>query len=232
MEKIEIDNVVIEFDRDRYSPTMVEALVSGNYEGAERRVLRQILTPGDRVFEVGSAIGVIAITCAKIVGSKNVIGFEANQSLIEDAQHNASLNSLDICYRNTILQNRVMWMGPGTKLDFYVSRDFWASSLAYDAAAVRKDQVETACFEDEIIRFGANCLVCDIEGGEVELLTFADLSCISKLVVEIHCNAAGRVNIYTMIRKLTFDGFQIDLDLSNFHTLVMHRGVTPPWSLS
>ena len=79
------------------------------------------------------------------------------------------------------------------------------------------------CFEDAIARHRANFLICDIEGGEVDLLLEADLTGISTILLETHYWATGVERASAMIRKLVYDGFDIDLGISGRHVTVMRR---------
>ena len=54
-----------------------QMLVRGDYEMPERRAVSQLLRKGDRVLEIGSCVGVVALTAAKIVGAENVLDLRA-----------------------------------------------------------------------------------------------------------------------------------------------------------
>ncbi len=133
------------------------------YEKEERHTLPYIGKPGDRVLEVGGAIGTVSMTCAKIVGAENIITFEANPKLVENARANFALNGLAITARAGVLQNRICWAGRDTTAPFYIQKDFWASSLANHPGTTETIQVPTYCFEREARDFRANMLICDIE---------------------------------------------------------------------
>lgn len=229
LEMVEIDGIKLRL-KPHYSAHMVSVLKAGNYEVAERNIVKQILQPGDRIIEVGSAVGFISMLCARQIGADNIRAFDANPILVNDARENCVLNGLSgIDFRNGVLQNNINWSGRGSTSTFHLDADFWASSLKPTATTVDHVEVESFCLEKEIIESGANVLVCDIEGGETELLTLADLGGIKKILLEIHIGQAGRYNIYQLIRKLNLEGFQTDFDLSNSHVLAMHRGLLAPW---
>ena len=93
----------------------------------------------------------------------------------------------------------------------------------HDKGILKKVQVPVFCLEDEIETHRANFLICDIEGGEVDLLMQADLRSIKKIIVETHYWAAGQRETDEMIRKLILDGFSIDLGLSGHHVTTLRR---------
>jgi FkbM family methyltransferase len=213
-------------DRKNYDPKIVDGILRGTYEGGERHVVPKILKTGDRVIEVGGAIGTVSMAIADVVGPQNVVCFEANPKLIEDAKRNFALNGLSIRFENAVLQNRICWAGEGSDVDFFIHKEYWASSLAKTPGTIGSVKVGTKCFETEARNFTANALVCDIEGGEIELLGSADLSGFNKILMEIHY-WAGREAINKMIRKLILDGFSIDFDNSFGSIVTMHRGLAP-----
>jgi FkbM family methyltransferase len=215
------------FAHPYYGQNIQNAILEGTYEGSERGVLPYLLEQGDRVLEVGSAIGVLGLTSASIIGAENVIGFEANPKLVADAKQNFALNNVDISVNAAVLQNRIIWGGPGSHLPFYVTEEFWGSSLQNPSGAVEVIQVPTLCFEEQIAAFRANVLVCDIEGGEIELLEQADLTGIDKILMEIHY-WAGRESVNRLLRKLIMTGFSINFDMSAYSIVTLHRGLSFP----
>ena len=112
-----------------------------------------------------------------------------------------------------------------THADFHVSKEFWASRLG---AGGQPDIVETVsipwrCLEDEITSFGANVIICDIEGGEVDLLAQADLSGVRLIILETHYWARGEKETDAMMRALILNGFSIHLENSGQGVSVLRR---------
>jgi hypothetical protein len=66
-------------------------------------------------------------------------------------------------------------------------------------------------------------MICDIEGGEVDLLTQADLAGINTIIIETHYRIVGKAPTDQLIRKLIIEGFSIDLENSFRHVLVLQR---------
>ena len=67
------------FIDDAYGETVRKALYTGLYEWQERVLVKKFLQPTDRVLEIGTAIGVVAMTAASIVGQHHVVSFDANR---------------------------------------------------------------------------------------------------------------------------------------------------------
>lgn len=221
---VEIAGLKIALDRDNYSDVMIKTLTLGSYEERERQILPHALAPGDRVLEVGGAIGVVTMLAARIVGAANVLTFDGNPRMVEDARRNFDLNGFhDIQVRNAILKNAASWKGPDETVDFFVSRNFWASGLTLRNSSVAKVQVPACSLEAVIAEHRANVLICDIEGGELELLPQADLSAIDTIMMEVHY-FAGEEATNRMVRRLIASGFSIDLAVSGDGVILLHRG--------
>jgi FkbM family methyltransferase len=227
-EDVSLGGFTVRINREKYAPVIVDQIISGGYESRERATLRQILVEGDRVLEVGTAIGAVSMTCASIVGQDNMITFEANPQMVADARRNFGLNGFSIKVTNCILQNRMLFEGEGTTYPFNVGVEFWASSIKKLGNVKESIRVPCLCFEDEATKFRANVLVCDIEGGEIDLLLGADLSGFEKIMMEIHY-WAGREDINRLMHKLVVSGFIVDFDFSADSVVVLHRGYKRPY---
>ena len=214
-------------DKDNYDARIVSAIDSGSYEQRERLLTETMVKPGDKVIEIGTAIGTVSMTAAAIVGAENVSTFDANPDIVADARENFQRNGLGgIRSHVGLLKNRRKIGPPGETADFHVSEAFWASRLELTdihADIVKTVAVPVFCLEDEIAAHGANVLICDIEGGEVDLLTEADLSTIDRIIIETHYWAVGEAPTDALVRKLIIDGFSINLELSSFQILVFRR---------
>lgn len=71
------------------------ALFSGGFEVAEVEFMRQLLKPGDIVFDVGANGGLFTIIAAKQVGdSGHVYAFEPGERELELLRHNIEINHL------------------------------------------------------------------------------------------------------------------------------------------
>ena len=215
-------------DEDNYSSTMINALNNGEYEGRERAIIKATVQPADRVLEIGTAVGAVTMTLALIVGPENVMTFDANPVMVADARRNFIANSLDEISANVgVIRNRGHWVEAERDIDFFVARDFWASRLdaSLETAGITSViKVPLVCLESLVSKHGINVLVCDIEGGEAELLTGADLSGIQLIIIETHYWACGRHKIDVMIRFLLQNGFNINLDHTGVHVVVLDRG--------
>jgi len=218
-------------DTEHYHPAVIEALDGGGYEHRERHLVSECVRAGDRVIEAGTAAGIVAMTAASIVGAQNVWTYEANPDIALDAQANFARNEMRAITSHVgILKNRRAMKGPGEMVPFYIDQIFVASRLNASENApgiVKTVQIPVFCLEDAIAAHKANVIICDIEGGEVELLRDADLSTIRLILMETHYWAAGEVATDAMISKLIADGFSLHLGYSGDHVIVLRRHPRP-----
>lgn len=203
-----------------YGREIGHALRVGSYEDRERGLVTGLLRPDDRVLEVGTAVGLVSMTAACLIGPDRVVTFDANPAMTADARANFARNGMHISAYCGALTPRSRF-APGARLAFYVSPQFWASRLVEEGEGTIS--VPTFCFEEERARANANVLICDIEGGEIDLLMEADLSGLRLVILETHVWAVGAARTDALIRKLVLDGFAIDLDVSGHGVAALRR---------
>ena len=224
---VDIDGFFVFIDTENYGSSVSTAIRKGSYESRERSLVQEVVRPNDRVLEIGTAIGVVTMTLASIVGDRNIVTFDANPDIVHDARENFRRNGFQfIDSKNGVLTNQKNYVLSELEADFYISKEFWASRLY--AGESRSDIVKTVkvpvfCLEREIALHGADTLVCDIEGGEVSLLAQAQLAGIKKIIMETHYWAVGMKETDELIRKLIVDGFSIDLYHSANHVIYLRR---------
>jgi FkbM family methyltransferase len=221
-ELIEIAGFRLIVERGRYSPAMVEALRASKYEGEEQKIAPQFIESTDRILEMGTAIGLITMIAARIVGCEHILTFDANQNMAEDARRNFALNNMPITARTGIMQNRSKW-SPG-HTEFHIDRNFWSSSLIKTSTTVETVMATKLCLEKEILDFEATALICDIEGGEADLFPGSDLMGVNKIMMETHSKKVGQSAIHETVRSIQRQGFSIDYANSWGGIVCLYRG--------
>lgn len=224
-EMAEFDGISILNDAT-YPDRIRNSLARGWYEQNERRLLGELLEPGDRLLEIGTAIGAVAMTAARMIGSDNVLTFDANPEIVEHARQNFKYNRLERINSQVGVLNKMVDYIEGQVADFGVAEIFWSSRIVTgnkNHDIVRTVKVPTFCLEEEIKKFGATCMICDIEGGEAQLLNGAKLDNIRFIVMETHYGAVGEKAIDEMIGYLIGQGFSLHLGLSAGQVIVLRR---------
>lgn len=166
-----------------------EELMTGRYEVPEITALQALLRPGDRMLEIGGGLGVVSGLAAQAVPDAAIESYEANPGLIAAIRELHQLNGLT----GIELHNRILVPGGGAGArDFHLHWSFAESSIVPGAGKDRSVPVETEDFATKLAEFRPDVLVVDIEGGEDELLSGADLRGLRALVLELHPKVIDR----------------------------------------
>ena len=68
-----------------------------------------------------------------------------------------------------------------------------------------------------------SCIVCDIEGGEVELLKGADLTSVDRVIVEMHDHITGLTGVSDVFDTMRRKGFVYDPRCSEGAVVLFRR---------
>lgn len=192
--------VIIPIDPAVISPNIADRIRSGHYEHKEARQIAKMVEPGERILEIGGGIGFTSTLCSRNVNTEAVRVFEANPSLIPYIEEVHILNKVHNAeVFNAVLANDTT---PSTA-DFYLRTDFWASSLSPEPDGYASSvSVPTRDFSREIQEFRPSLIICDIEGGELDLFKSADLTGVRRVFLELHPKLVGKRGL-----KSLFDYF-------------------------
>jgi FkbM family methyltransferase len=189
------------------SPEMIKVIRSGYYEGTEAREIARIVQPGERIVELGTGIGFIAITSMRTGHVESLTTFEANPKLIPLIEHNATLNGVSFEVHNAVVDPKET---TGTR-PFYVRKDFWASSLSPEPwGYVEEVEVPVVNFAAMLDRHRPTMLIVDIEGAEEQLFRDVALTGIKKVYMELHQGLIGRVGMKNVFDFMSSRDFHYD----------------------
>ncbi|MCR0980505.1 FkbM family methyltransferase [Roseomonas populi] len=221
MELFETNGVRIDLAHPRIQP-VADEFRRGAFEASEAKITRRVVRPHHRILELGTCTGFIAMIAARIVGPANIRSYEANPENAALAAHHFAANGLPVELYNTVLLSRRSAATHPATVPFFVSPSLVSSSLIPIPRRGTVD-VPVAVFEEEVARHGANFLIMDIEGGEVDLLGTADLDPITGIILETHYRKAGVAPTDAMMKRLYDRGFRINLRSSGSETLHLYR---------
>jgi len=194
-----------------------QMLVRGDYEMPERRAVSTLLRKGDRVLEIGSCVGVVAMTAAKIVGAQNVLAFEPNPAAARVARENFAANGLPV-----ELVNAAVGTSAGT-LDLRISPDSWLGASSRRQFEGRTVTTSMQAISKVVGDFKPTVLVIDVEGMEDELLPACPLDAVRAVIVEVHPDVIGSEGIERLARNLQQSGFAANPRLSSGDTQTWER---------
>ncbi|MGA8516325.1 MAG: FkbM family methyltransferase [Burkholderiaceae bacterium] len=186
------------------SPRVRFSLLTG-YEVDDARLCRKYLKAGDKVVELGSSVGFIALYCIKNLGITDFAMIEANPALHPIMLKNFALNAATLpTYLN------VAGGAEDGEVTFNVSVDYYASSLnaitnTETALTVRQLSLPSIIAE---IGFKPNVLIMDIEGAETQI-PIAHLALFDTIIVEFHRRFVGDAAIDAIIAGLVAHGFKL-----------------------
>ena len=178
---------------DRFSGRMVEAVESGAYEAAERDILDDLLTPGDRLLELGTGCGYLATAAAKRLGSDAVVTVEADEEMAPTIRKTFEANEV----KPTLLLGAV----GRDSLPRTVERapDFWSTKTRPGGTT------PGLAFGELLEAHQPTILAIDIEGGEAELCGEPLPQRVRAVLIEAH----GQALDDEVTRWLTREGYQV-----------------------
>lgn len=197
------------------SPGIAKEIYLGSYEAKEIEIISKRLSADDIVLEVGSGLGFLSAYCAKHIGSSRVFTYEANPDLIPVIAATHEQNGVSPTVINALLGR-----GEGTR-KFHLERDFWASSAHRDGGQTITVRQIDLC--SELARIKPSFLIVDIEGGELEFFSEADLSSVRKICVETHPDVLGDYSLSTMFVTLITKGFSLDFSIIRKNVFFLYR---------
>lgn len=185
--RIEYQGLSVPMNRSGMSNEVVVAIARDFYEKPEIRGLRLAVRTGDRVLELGSGLGIITALAARAVApSGRVLSYEANPDLIP-----ATLDFLaEHAVTNVELRHAVLVPQEATETarEFCLHESFASSSLLGTESHLSRGVISVPAqrLGDVISAFRPDILICDIEGGEAELIPSLDASGLRSAVIELH----------------------------------------------
>ncbi len=196
---VDINGIKMRIDA-QMTPFQIRKLASGRHTADERELIPPLLEASDTVMELGGGIGMLAIACAQKIGGGRVYSYEANPFLEPVIRKNYALNNVAVNLRMCMLGQQ-----PGTRV-LHIAEHFSRSSVFKAEATARPHEVEVKSLNAEIAEIKPTVLIMDIQGGEGELLSFADLDGVRLLLVEMHPDLLGVGKVNALRRRIRAAG--------------------------
>ncbi|MEZ5816101.1 MAG: FkbM family methyltransferase [Hyphomicrobiaceae bacterium] len=190
------------------SNAILHGLLSGFYESDERRILNGLLDENDRVLEIGAAIGAVSVAIGSIVGGEALLCVEPNPRLHPALKATLAANAISAQVIEGAVVSEGTFQREGAAMSLRLGHEFWGSSLTDDPGG---EVIEVPVHSvDALIRdHGANAVVVDIEGGELDLIMNSPLEGVRKLAVEVHPLVIGEDGVVKVLDRLASLGFRI-----------------------
>lgn len=195
-----------------HSPYLTETRIArinaARYEGDEIAGALSVVRPGDRVLELGAGLGLVGAVVATNAHPEAVLSFEANPELIPHLHALYAQNGLEdrIALRNAVLVSAPD--RPDT-VTFHLHNSYLGSSLIENPSRrTRAVEVPTEDFRAVVEAFRPTVLIMDIEGGELDLLKYAELGGLRAVVIEFHPGVYGKDGMQACKGLLKRAGFR------------------------
>jgi FkbM family methyltransferase len=208
---IEFNGNLVPIEGERFyvnSPAITHKtrFLFGHYETAEREIIKHFVDPALPVVEFGAAIGVVScLTNKRLKDPTKHVVVEANTDLIPLLHRNREINGCHF----TILHRAVAY--EGEHVIFYLNKNFTGSST--HTLTDKSVRVPATNLRKIVDAFGFTMctLICDIEGGEADLVEFDAETLrerVRTLIMEVHPHLGSGV-IKDLLAKLQHAGFNI-----------------------
>ena len=154
--------------------------------------------------------------------ASQIVVVEANPDTIPVIQETHTLNNVKALVLNGVAMPDC---GKESFIPFYVRSDFWASSLSPEPWVYSRE-VSVPClyFKALLATHQPSLLICDIEGGEANLLgSIPCMPSVQKIVLELHQDVTCAEGIRDIFLNLSKQGFAYDPLLSQRGVVVFRR---------
>lgn len=172
--------------------TLKAYLFWGLYESAELRLLTKYLDSNFDIIELGSSIGVVATHAAsRLDMDRKLISVEANPNLLTTIKNNVARNNPKF-KNHKVLHVAIKYNAE--EVSFGVSVNTTASKINDGVDSTSDVTVKAVSLSDISKELKQFTLICDIEGAEVEILTF-DKDALNRcrhLFIELHKTDFGK----------------------------------------
>ncbi len=192
--------------RDVISPVVLLSILRGGYEKAERDALLSDLNRDDRLLELGTGAGIVAMSVARAFPDMPIMTVEANPGLVPIIRENFSRNG---CTAELVEGVAGLKDGQAT---LNLSKRFPSSSTRQlDQKGTVEITVPSVDVNRLIAEFGPSVMTIDVEGTEVDILPSLNLAGVRRLVVEFHPQLCEAVEISNAVGSLLSQGYILDI---------------------
>ena len=224
---IEIDGCTFSLDSPAITTGSKSKFMFNRYERPEREAVRRFVDPTLPVVEFGGSIGVIScLTNRRLIAPERHVVVEANPALVPLLLSNRERNRC----RFAVLP-RIVAYGTDHASFYADSANFViGSSIPTEGrSSANTTEVQTIDLRSILdeYQFDRCTLVCDIEGGESDLVRYeSDVlrERVGTLILEVHELCIGRLRVDELLAEISKLGFEVVF--SEAETYTFQRSTT------
>ena len=172
-------------------------LRSGDYERDMAAAALRATREGDTVLDLGCGLGFTSGLIANRRKVDHIHGYDGNARLLTYADAMLATNGIN----NVTLTHGVLGKRKST-VPFYIRAPFAASSLQKGEDEAEETKVEMHNVKTVLSATKPTVILCDIEGGEAELLDGISLKGVRHVIVKLHPGHIGHDGIRTVFDSL------------------------------
>lgn len=201
--------ILIPIDPKIITPKVQRKLSRDFYETPEVMGLPKFIKETDRVLELGAGIGFISTFIATQLNVRQITCIEANPVLCDFITRVHALNGVRYAdVRNVVALSDSHVLPKHGTVPFYIADPFWSSSLEQrPEQSMTATDVPAVHLSDVIAEVQPTVIVCDIEGGEVDLFESVDLGNVTQIYMELHTRVSGGAGIMRVFDTMHKQGF-------------------------
>lgn len=173
----------------------------GKYERAESVLLGESLKPDDRVLELGTGLGLMAVLCSRKCGSDAVMTVEANARLAPFIEETFRRNGVSPQFRLGLVGR------DDSVRSFHAFDAFLASSVEggrFQGTAASLRQIP---LDELVAEHRPTYLIMDIEGAECGLAGMPVAAGVRTVLIEFHKHLVGEEKVAAVKDWLVAEGF-------------------------
>ncbi|MFA9232123.1 MAG: FkbM family methyltransferase [Microgenomates group bacterium] len=203
---------------------ILDSLRKGDYEVPELQALSGLMRPGDRVLELGAGMGLVSGVMAKRHPQARFVSYEANSALAPVIKALHQLNGIgNVDLRSAI----VAPLDQGATRRFRLHRHFTEGSLVAQSADQGETEVAVHDPVAVIAELKPDLLLCDIEGGEEELIPLLPMAGLRAAVIELHPTIVSRAGMARIFAAFHAAGLVPVVELSSATVVAFERVPAP-----
>lgn len=217
---INLRGLTVAVDTQVVTDPILDSLWKDDYEVPELRALSGLMRPSDRVLELGTGMGLVSGVMAKRHPQARFVSYEANPTLAPVIAALHQRNGIgNVALRSAI----VAPLDQGTTRIFRLHRHFTEGSLV--AQGADQGVAEVAVHDPAVViaEVQPDLLLCDIEGGEEELIPVLPMHGLRAAVIELHPAVVSRAGMARIFAAFHLAGLVPVVELSSATVVAFER---------
>nr|WP_246723703.1 FkbM family methyltransferase [Rhizobium sp. ARZ01] len=209
-----VQGVKVRFNTEYMTAEQAEIIKAGKYERKEIKAILNCLKGGERVLELGGGIGYVSTVVCKHRNPSSYDVVEASPRMIPVIKDTHELNGVGSARVHHCIATSDKDALERGYYEFNLGKNFLASSITNIRNTDGVAQVPTVSIAKFMEEQKPQVLIADIEGAEVGLLTDVDISCLDRIILEIHPKIVGPAGIKSIFDDMSKHGFTYDASTS------------------